>query len=233
VPEIKRSGWIVNPLPIQYEIKAGAEWFQPREADLRSCAQTFSNQSIAKACGVSETTVRNWLKKLGAQRDVEFQKDTGEIPAAEVAKLQKRAQHRTGHTAQRTEKRLSKEHVGRVISMIGEEAGIVVRQEDPRLGVRTKFASAHDIRRGCAQRLINAGVSAETLKVIMRHADFATTEKHYGATRSAQAAGNEVRQKLTNAHSDALVGRLVGRKDADPSISQEDLRALKSLLERL
>jgi hypothetical protein len=136
-------------------------------------------------------------------------------------------------TAQRTEKRLSKEHVGRVISMIGEEAEIIVRQEDLRLGVRTKFASAHDIRRGCAKRLINVGVSAETLKVIMRHADFATTEKHYGATRSAQAAGTEVRQKLTNANSDALVGRLVGRKDADPTISQEELRTLKSLLERL
>lgn len=79
------------------------------------------------------------------------------------------------------------------------------------------------------QRLINVGVSAETLKDIMRHADFATTEKHYGATRSAQAAGNEVRQKRTNASSDALVGR----KDADPPISQEELRALKSLLERL
>jgi integrase len=99
--------------------------------------------------------------------------------------------------------------------------------------VRQKFASSHDIRRGCALRLINAGVSAETLKVIMRHADFATTEKHYGAMRSAQAAGTEVRQKLTDASSDALVGRLVGRKEAAPTISQEELRALKSLLERL
>ena len=74
-------------------------------------------------------------------------------------------------------------------AMIGEKAGVVVRQD--------QVASAHDIRRGCAQRLINAGVSAETLKVVMRHADFATTEKYYGATRSAQAAASEVRQKLS------------------------------------
>jgi hypothetical protein len=117
--------------------------------------------------------------------------------------------------------------------MIGEKAGIVVRQEDSRLGSHEKFASSHDIRRGCALRLINAGVSAETLKVIMRHASFATTEKHYGATRSAQTAGNEVRQKLTDASSNALVGRLVGRKDADSTISQEELRVLKSLIEKL
>lgn len=229
VPEKKRLGWIVNPLPIQYEIKAVADWFQPTEADLRSCARRFSNQSIAKACGVTETIVRNWLKKLEVQRDIEFQKDTGKIPDDELAKLRKRAQRRTGHDAQRAETRLSKERVSRVISMIGEEAGIIVRQEDSRLGVHEKFASSHDIRRGCALRLINAGVSAETIKVIMRHASFATTEKHYGATRSAQAAGNEVRQKLTDASSDALVGR----KDADSPISQDELRALKSLLEKL
>ena len=88
--------------------------------------------------------------------------------------------------------RLGKDRVGRIISRIGEAAGIVVVQEDERTGKRRKYASAHDIRRGFAQRLINAGVSAETLKVAMRHRDFATTEKHYGAIRSAQAAAAEV-----------------------------------------
>jgi hypothetical protein len=105
VPEEKRSGWIANPLPIQYEIKAEADWFQPSEADRRGCARRFSNQSIAKACGVTETTVRNWLKKLGVQRDVEFQKDTGKIPDDELAKLRQRAQRRTGHDAKRAETR--------------------------------------------------------------------------------------------------------------------------------
>jgi hypothetical protein len=43
-------------------------------------------------------------------------------------------------------------------------------------------------------QLINAGVSAETLMVVMRHADFATTQKFYGAMRSAQSAAAEVGQ---------------------------------------
>ncbi|MCA9147490.1 MAG: site-specific integrase, partial [Planctomycetales bacterium] len=61
-----------------------------------------------------------------------------------------------------------------------------------------KFASAHDIRRGFAERLINQGVSAETLKVVMRHSDFATTEKHYGALRSAQSAAAEISKKAVD-----------------------------------
>ncbi|MCA9010620.1 MAG: hypothetical protein KDB01_12795 [Planctomycetaceae bacterium] len=47
-----------------------------------------------------------------------------------------------------------------------------------------------------AQRLINVGVSAETLKVVMRYKDFATTEKHYGAMHSAQSAGAEIIARL-------------------------------------
>ncbi len=82
-------------------------------------------------------------------------------------------------------------------------AGVVVRTQDERTGTRVKYASAHDIRRGCAQRLINAGVSAETLKVVMRHADFATTDA------------------------------LVGRKEKAPELNAEELLKLKALLERL
>jgi integrase len=73
-----------------------------------------------------------------------------------------------------------------LISLVGKEAGVVVVKDDCRTGRRQKYVSAHDLRRGCAHRLINAGVSAETLKVVMRHCDFATTEKHYGAIRSAK-----------------------------------------------
>ena len=64
----------------------------------------------------------------------------------------------------------------------------------------------------------------------MRHADFATTEKYYGATRSAQAAASEVRQKLSpSATTDALVG---GQKET-PQFDTEELLKLKALLERL
>ena len=70
--------------------------------------------------------------------------------------------------------------MSRIIGLIGKKADIVVQVEDPRTHHRVKYASAHDIRHGLAQRLINAGVSAETLKVVMRDRDFSTTEKYYG-----------------------------------------------------
>ena len=73
---------------------------------------------------------------------------------------------------------------------------MVVRQPDKETGRRIKYASAHDLRRSCAERLINLGVSAETLMVIMRHRDFATTRKFYGAKRAAQSAATEIHQKL-------------------------------------
>ena len=110
----------------------------------------------------------------------------------------------------RSVERLTKEHVSRVIAKIGKEAKVVVRQADERKKSRVKYASAHDLRRGCALRLINAGVSAETLMVVMRHADFATTQKFYGAMRSAQSAAAEVRQKLSAGDKPPLLGGFVG-----------------------
>ncbi|MCG6154665.1 tyrosine-type recombinase/integrase [Rubinisphaera margarita] len=108
---------------------------------------------------------------------------------------------------QRRGERLSADAVSRTIAKIGKEAGVVVTKENKATGVRAKYASAHDLRRGCAARLINSGVSAETVKVVMRHADFATTEKHYGAIRSAQAAGDELQKKLIVSDSEsALAG---------------------------
>jgi hypothetical protein len=59
---------------------------------------------------------------------------------------------------------MTRERVSRIIGLIGKKADVVVQVEDARTQHRVKYASAHDIRRGLAQRLINAGVSAETLK---------------------------------------------------------------------
>ena len=59
------------------------------------------------------------------------------------------------------------------------------------------------LRRGCALRLINAGISAETVRIVMRHRSFQTTESFYGATRSAQSAVCELASKLK---SPAFVG---------------------------
>lgn len=230
----ERSGWIVDPQPMQYEICC-SEYVRPTADDLRMLSNQFSNCSIARACGVTDTTVRKWLAAHGIRRSGEFTRASGAIPDSEFASIRERSEWRSGRPAQRAKRtRLTKERVGRIISLIGEQAGIVVRQEDNQAGRRVKYASAHDIRRGCAQRLINLGVSAETLKVVLRHKDFATTEKFYGATRSAQSAATEVREKLAPATSSpAFMGGLVGGKEKAPRFSTEELEKLKSLLNSL
>ncbi|MCA9120188.1 MAG: site-specific integrase [Planctomycetaceae bacterium] len=130
----------------------------------------------------------------------------------------------------RSTQRLTKERVSRIITEIGKAAKVVVRDEDEEAGLRVKYASAHDLRRGCAQRLINAGVSAETLKVVMRHKDFRTTERFYGATRAAQSAANEINEKLA---AECKKNELVGGHEKAPRLSAEELRKLKALLNSL
>ena len=234
VPEQDRTGWIVNPQPVEYELATHSEWFRPTNRDLRELIRSHSNRSIALACGVSDMAVRKWLDTANLKRPTEFHRDTDEIPPDRVQQLRERSAQRIGHNAQRKTERLTKERVGRLISLIGEEAKIIVRQANPDLGQRVKHASAHDLRRGCAQRLINLGVSAETLKVVMRHADFATTEKFYGAMRSAQAAATEVHSKLTvPPENPSIVGGLVGGKKTAPQFSTEEQSKLKSLLDSL
>ena len=89
---------------------------------------------------------------------------------------------------------------------------------------------SHDLRRGCAQRLINAGISAEMLKVIMRHREFSTTEKFYGATRRAQAAAGEIAAKLAAGHSES---ELVGAPDGTPLLTPKQHKKLKALLAKI
>lgn len=115
-----------------------------------------------------------------------------------------------------------------IISDIGEKAGIVVRCVIKNGKTCTKDASAHELRRRCAQRLINAGISAETLKVIMRHRQFSTTERYYGATKCAQAAAAEVAAKL---NSGCTKSELVGGIGDGLQLSPQQLKKLKALLE--
>ena len=232
IPTRERTGWIVNPQAMEYEIEDGATWFRPSAADLQSLVNRYNNSAIARMCGVSETTIRKWLVAESIVRGSGQNLVAGEIPKHEEAEIRKRGTERCSKSAKRQTGRLTKERVSRVIGCIGKEAGVVVRKADATKFGREKFASAHDLRRGCAQRLINSGVSAETLKVVMRHADFATTEKHYGAFRSAQAAAEEVREKLA-ARNPSFVGGLVGGKEEAPQLSAEELLKLKSLLNSL
>ncbi len=157
----------------------------------------FRAVTIAEKFGVSETAVRKWLA------DPKRLKPNPESTSTEI-------------------QRLTKERVGRVIALIGNQANIIVQEKNDELRKRRKYASAHDIRRGCAQRLINQGVSAETLKLILRHSDFATTEKFYGAVKSVQSASNEIRNLRSAASNDEI-------SDLNPS----ELAKLRKLLSQL
>ena len=75
--------------------------------------------------------------------------------------------------------RLTAKWVGKVISKIGKRAKIVVAPGDEATGRPTKFASAHDLRRSCAQRMLDAGVPPLLVSRILRHASWETTQKHY------------------------------------------------------
>lgn len=183
--------------------------------------KSYSNLAIANVCGVTETAVRKWRISAGLPPADHGLRNQGAIPDAAAADI--RASRQLRHT------RLTKERTSRIISMIGRRAGIVVQQQVD----RTKYASAHDLRRGCALRLIDMGVSAETLKLVMRHKSFSTTEKFYGATRSAQSAANELRQLVAERSKSELVGGLMGGPTGETLLDPEEVAKLKALLARL
>jgi integrase len=189
----KRKGWIVNPLPIDSDNTYIA---RPTSKELLKLKKKHSNVAIAEQYRVTETAVRKWLAEPNR-----LKLDSGSAADA----LQ----------------RLTKERVGRVIGLIGQKANVVVQEKNDDLRKRLKYASAHDIRRGCAQRLINQGFSAETLKLILRHSDFATTEKFYGAVKTAQSAASEIRK----------LRRLpIEPTDGITTLSADELEKIRALL---
>ena len=78
--------------------------------------------------------------------------------------------------------------VGKVISDIGEKAGVTVNDDG-------KFASAHDLRRSCADRLIAAGVPEREVAAVMRHASVETTRRHY-SPGNVQRSASVIREAL-------------------------------------
>ncbi len=231
-PTAQRTGWIVNPAPLECLSRFREGAFRPSTSVLTRIAKKYSNLSIARACGVSEASVRNWLAEAAEIPERRFQINS-ELPEPVIQELRLSSEAQSSRENS-SHGRMSVERVGRIICRIGKAADVVVQAADRRTGQRKKFASAHDIRRGCAQRLINLGVSAETLKVVMRHESFATTEKHYGAVRSAQSAAAEIAAKLRpSAKNSELVGGLVGGLTNGVGLNAEEINALKSLLQRL
>jgi integrase len=85
------------------------------------------------------------------------------------------------------------EWVGKIISRIGKAAGVIVR---PAKGdSQPKYASAHDLRRSCAERLVAAGVPEREVSRVLRHASIETTRRHY-APGTVQESAGIIRQKL-------------------------------------
>ena len=168
--------------------------------------------------------------KVGIVREAEFKRHHGDIDSKVIADVRRRAERLRNHPARRSERRLTKEWVSRIISLIGQQAEITVQEADEETGRRLKYASAHDLRRGCAQRLINAGVSAETLKVVLRHKDFNTTERFYGATRAAQSAASEIHAKLVDGAGSI---DFLGKTQNAGQLSAEEVQKLKTSLNSL
>ena len=84
--------------------------------------------------------VRNWLVVAGIVRAEAFKSSTGEIPQPDITAIRLRAEKRAlPSQSQSTQDRLTKERVGRVIAMIGEEAGVVVQQADSRTGASAEI----------------------------------------------------------------------------------------------
>lgn len=101
-------------------------------------------------------------------------------------------------------RRPAAEWVGRIVSRIGEAAKIVVEQADERTGRPIKYATAHDLRRSCGERLREAGVPPLVICRVMRHASWETTRKHYApgdvkqdaaVLREALGGGRKARRK--------------------------------------
>ena len=91
--------------------------------------------------------------------------------------------------------RLQSDWVSTVISRIGRAARVVVDPGNPAKEKPPKYASAHDLRRSCAERLLDAGVPAAHVQRVMRHASFETTRRHY-APGNVQKSAQVLREYL-------------------------------------
>lgn len=81
--------------------------------------------------------------------------------------------------------RSNPEWIGKIVSRIGERAGVVVRTEKG----RKKFASAHDLRRSFTELLYDAGVPERVVTQVLRHSSPETTRKYYAPTNVQTSAG--------------------------------------------
>jgi integrase len=100
------------------------------------------------------------------------------------------------------------EWVGKVIARIGKEAQIEVEPEDKRTGRPAKYASAHDLRRSCGERMRNAGVPPLVICRVMRHSSWDTTRRHYAPGDIQKDA--EILAKTLSKNLDSTVESVLG-----------------------
>lgn len=98
--------------------------------------------------------------------------------------------------------RLNAEWVGKVISRIGKAAGVIVDPGNEQTGKPPKYASSHDLRRSCAERLLDAGVPPMTIARVLRHESWETTRRHY-APGDVQKDAGLLRDLLSTPHDSA------------------------------
>lgn len=92
--------------------------------------------------------------------------------------------------------RVSEEWASKIISRIGKAAKVIVHQELRGAIQIRKYASADDVRRGLAERLFDAGIPAELVQIILRHASLETTRKHYAKGAKIQKQAERLRRRL-------------------------------------
>jgi len=73
----------------------------------------------------------------------------------------------------------------------------------------------------------------ELLQLLMRHADFATTRRHYAGARAVQSASLDLRQRLAAADTPAIAGGLKGGPEPVPRLTEFEAATLKALLASL
>ena len=72
---------------------------------------------------------------------------------------------------------------------IGKAAGVIVTPADDATQRPVKYASAHDLRRTCAERMLDAEVPPLVICRILRHASWETTRRHYAPGDIQKDAG--------------------------------------------
>ena len=119
--------------------------------------------------------------------------------------------------------RPSDEWVSRVLSKIGERAGVIV--EPAKGSGKPKYASAHDLRRACAERLLDAGVPERDVARVMRHASIETTRRHY-APGNVQKSAAVLRERLGTEVYPVFQGTL-GQADGTGKQAREPFEFMK------